>query len=211
MIAAKDFGGVPPPNGRGEGPGVGRGEGPGVGRGEGAGAIGYLMLDASVMGGLCSLLEALADGLPDAAPPGAASHAAEALPQLLGGHCALYDGVVLPLLAASSEGEPQIHRAATQAGREHREAMGQMIELGDALEELAARGRVAHPERLGLMLRAAFDGLERHLRWEGLVLVEAAGRLLDGAAQSRIAQAIVDTRLDDLLRWRRRGLWRPAD
>lgn len=120
---------------------------------------------------LCDMLEALADGLPDKADRGVCLGAAEAIPVLLVQAHRLEESVLFPNIERYYDRCPGLSRIIDRLRHDHIEDEAYADELHDAL---IAHGRgLTKPsaETLGYMLRAFFENIRRHIRFDREVLL----------------------------------------
>ncbi|WP_158259899.1 hemerythrin domain-containing protein [Phyllobacterium phragmitis] len=120
---------------------------------------------------LCDMLEALADGLPDRADRGMCLEAAEAISGLLARAHRLEESVLFANIARYYGRCPGLSQIISRLRHDHIADQAYAEELHDAL---TAHGRgLAKPsaETLGYMLRAFFENIRRHIRFDMEVLL----------------------------------------
>lgn len=139
---------------------------------------------------LCSVLEFLADSLPNAVDPRLASLAVTILRNGLKQHTSLEEEGLFPLLRRRIGGTAHLLAMLDQLTAEHEADEGLAIEIADALDEIVAERPTENPEMLGYMLRGFFENQRRHIEWENNVVLPLARNVLNaddlGELQARI-------------------------
>jgi len=142
--------------------------------------LGFVDYRRARMRGLAELLERIADALPQGPGPAALVLAAARLRRCAAGGD-LHESALYALAARRLAADPTARAVVAIARREAEAGAAQAIDLADALEQFAHRGRAEAPEALGFMLRGGFEGLRRREEWLGaVVLPRFSARMTQG-------------------------------
>jgi hemerythrin-like domain-containing protein len=127
---------------------------------------------------LCSVLEAIADGLPGDVDVSLTRYAVPLLTESVQRHVSLQENCLFPVLRASKglSGE-NVEGVLEQLAHEHSEDQSLALEIADTLTEYLKDSTALNAETVGYLLRCFFEGYRRHAAWERLVLDRFAQRL----------------------------------
>ncbi len=127
---------------------------------------------------LCSVLEAIADGLPGDVDVNLARYAVPLLTDSVQRHVSLQENCLFPVLRTSPglSGE-NVEDVLEQLAHEHAEDQSLALEIADTLTEFLEDRTALNAETVGYLLRCFFEGYRRHAAWERLVLDRFAQRL----------------------------------
>ncbi len=116
---------------------------------------------------LCNSLEDIADSLPDEVNPQICLHTARALyPAIKSAH-EFEENTLFPVLDKMRETDPALESSLERLRYEHWEDESYSQELTDVLMDWAKGGNDRNPETTGYMLRGFFEGIRRHIAFEG--------------------------------------------
>lgn len=174
---------------------------------KGADPLDLIARDHLMHSRLCSLLEEIADSLPDRVTTDMAQSAADAMKVNVAIHILDEELGLFPLLRAASSPDDNIGVVLSLLTREHEADIDFARELIEALEELALTGRPHNADMLGYMLRGYFELQRRHQAWEDAIVMPTARQMLAedainklGAAMRRHRNEHPDTRWEIVFR-----------
>ncbi len=127
---------------------------------------------------LCSLLEFIADGLPDRIDRRLVREVTTVLAHGLTAHFKFEEDVLFPLLRQRASADAALIAALDQLESEHGRDADLGEELAEELNAFCLKGQARNVEMLGYMLRGYFEGQRRHIEWENTIVLPAARRLL---------------------------------
>lgn len=140
--------------------------------------------------GLCDMLEAIADSLPDEVDPLQCRQALTSLQIELPLHHMDEEVGLFPLLERRAKPKDKLQEHLAQLCLEHATDESFANELSDELDSLAQGMRPHNPNMLGYMLRGFFESYRRHLHWENTVLLPLARKRLTEADLDVLARTM---------------------
>ena len=110
---------------------------------------------------ICSLLEGIADGLPNDVPQNQCRMLAESVADELRATHTIENRVLMPLLLASEHAS--LRQAATRLQQEHEFDDQAAMEVEEALNGLILGRNALSPDATGYLLRSFFESVRRHV------------------------------------------------
>lgn len=141
---------------------------------------------------LCNLLEEIADSLPHEASPMLAELACKFLAQSFTGHIVFEEQVFFPAIRARVSGSDTLNVVLGQLETENAHSEASVIEIIDALSEVAEGAIPANVEAFAYLLRGFFESQRRHLSWENEILLPAARQVLTDVELASIKNWIIE-------------------
>jgi hypothetical protein len=127
---------------------------------------------------LCNSLESIADSLPDDVNPQICLHTARALyPAIKSAH-EFEENILFPVLDKMKKTDPALESSLERLRYEHWEDESYSQELTDVLMDWAKGGNDRNPETTGYMLRGFFEGIRRHIAFEGEHIIPKVRQLV---------------------------------
>lgn len=128
---------------------------------------------------LCYVLENIADSLPDDVDPQTCLHTARALyPAIKSAH-EFEENLLFPVLDEMKKSDPALNSSLERLRYEHWEDESYSQELTDVLMNWAKGSGNRNPETTGYMLRGFFEGIRRHIAFEGEHIIPKVQQLVD--------------------------------
>lgn len=140
--------------------------------------------------GLCDMLEAIADSLPDEVDPLQCRQALTSLQIELPLHHKDEEVGLFPLLERRARPKDNLSEHLAQLSLEHATDESFADELSQELDSLSRGERPHNPNMLGYMLRGFFESYRRHLHWENTVLLPLARKRLTEADLDVLAKTM---------------------
>ncbi len=129
---------------------------------------------------LCKSLEDIADSLPDDVDPQKCLHAARSLyPAVKSAHD-FEEYELFPVLDELKKHDAALESSLERLRYEHWEDESYSQELTDVLLDWAKGDKTQNPETTGYMLRGFFEGIRRHIAFEGEHIIPKVRQLADG-------------------------------
>jgi len=131
---------------------------------------------------LCNSLEDIADSLPDDVDPQDCLHTARALyPAVKSAH-EFEENVLFPVLDEIKKSDAALESSLERLRYEHWEDESYAQELTDVLMDWAKGDKSRNPETTGYMLRGFFEGIRRHIAFEGEHIIPKVRQMLINTA-----------------------------
>jgi hemerythrin-like domain-containing protein len=128
---------------------------------------------------VCTILEQIADDLPNAVDGNQVAEVLAYLKEDLAVHIRDEEDGLFPLLEKRVLPEDNFEEIRAQLKEEHVADESYAYELVDVLEEIAKDPAPSNPNTLGYMIRASFELHRRHLAWENAVVLPLAKKTAD--------------------------------
>jgi hemerythrin-like domain-containing protein len=136
---------------------------------------------------LCSVLEQIADKLPEVPSPDAIIDVGRRLSSYSQRHFPLEARLFLRL--ANHANCPSAARILSEVSHNHAIDAIHADDLAAELQRLSGTTRAVHPGQLAYMLRCFFDGCRRAIAFEELALLKLGGERLTPAARRTVLQS----------------------
>ena len=136
---------------------------------------------------LCSMLERIADGLPEVPSPDAITDVGRQLSSYARRHFLLKERLFLRL--AGQANCPTSERILKEISHNHAIDAIHADDLAAELQRLSGAARVDHPGELAYMLRCFFDGCRRAIAFEELALLRLGRERLTPAARRAVLRS----------------------
>ena len=129
---------------------------------------------------LCASLEDIADSLPDEVSSQTCLHTARALyPAIKSAHD-FEENQLFPVLDELKKHDTALESSLERLRYEHWEDESYSQELTDVLMDWAKGENTSNPEATGYMLRGFFEGIRRHIAFEGEHIIPKVRQLAEG-------------------------------
>ena len=130
---------------------------------------------------VCSLLERLADTLPDLSDTAAIASANEALTSCFLSHMRFEDEQLFPRLRLRLRQHRSFSKLLDQLHHEHHRDEGAILEITEQFTTILTTGRCRNTDMLGYMLRGFFESQRSHIILEDVAVLPRAERILSAA------------------------------
>jgi hemerythrin-like domain-containing protein len=128
---------------------------------------------------LCSMLETVADTLPDNVDATLCRQILDMLRFEIPLHHRDEELGLFPLLEKRATASDNIHDVLGRLALEHATDESFASELTESLEVLSQGGKLPNPNMTGYMLRGFFESYRRHIHWENAVVIPLARQRLN--------------------------------
>ena len=160
----------------------------------GGNPIDVIEYEHSLQKKLCTLLEQIADGLPDMVDPKLCKVCLRILKTDMRIHIKDEEQGLFPLLEKRAKPCDNMCQILSCLAMEHATDESFADELQESLDLLSQKQSVPNPNMTGYMLRCFFECYKRHLIWEDVVVIPLARKLLNHEDLERLSTKMVEHR-----------------